>query len=111
MAPFWMANSLVLITPVLAGRNFLSDQRCEPRAARICGVPPALGSLWPASGWLVYGDMSSFFEPSGSLLHCHEWFPIAFPFTQRNSRINIQIDLINIDGYINEIFKNCKRMY
>ncbi len=81
MAPFWMANSLVLITPVLAGRNFLSDQRCEPRAARICGVPPALGSLWPASGWLVYGDMSSFFEPSGSLLHCHEWFPIAFPFT------------------------------
>ena len=111
MAPFWMANSLVLITPALAGRNFLSDQRCEPRAARICGVPPALGSLWPASGWLVYGDMSSFFEPSGSLLHCHEWFPIAFPFTQRNSRINIQIYSINIDGYINEIFKNCKRMY
>jgi hypothetical protein len=25
--------------------------------------------------------MSSFFEPSGSLLNCHEWFPIAFPFT------------------------------
>ena len=55
--------------------------RGEPRAARICGVPPALGSLCPASGWFVYGDMSSFFEPSGSLLNCHEWFPIAFPFT------------------------------
>jgi hypothetical protein len=55
--------------------------RGEPRSARICGVPPALGSLCPASGWFVYGDMSSFFEPSGSLLNCHEWFPIAFPLT------------------------------
>ena len=53
MAPFWVANSLVLITPALAGRNFLSDRQGEPRAARICGVPPALGSLAPACGWLI----------------------------------------------------------
>ena len=41
MAPFWVANSLVLITPASAGRNFLSYRQGEPRAARICGVPPA----------------------------------------------------------------------
>ena len=27
MAPFWMASGLDLITPALAGRNFLSDQQ------------------------------------------------------------------------------------
>ena len=53
MAPFWLTNSLMLITPTLAGRNFLSYRKGEPRAARICGVPPAPGSLAPACGWLV----------------------------------------------------------
>jgi len=57
MAPFWVANSLVLITPALAGRNFLSDRQGVPRAARICGVPPALGSLAPACGWLVLSGL------------------------------------------------------
>jgi hypothetical protein len=53
MAPFGVANSLVLIMPALAGRNFLSDRQGEPRPARICGVPPALGSLAPACDWLI----------------------------------------------------------
>jgi hypothetical protein len=53
MAPFWVASSLVPITPALAGRNFLSDRQGEPSAARIFGVPPTLGSLAPASGWLI----------------------------------------------------------
>jgi len=57
MAPFRVANSLVPITPALAGRNFLSDRQGEPRAARICGVPPALGSLAPACGWLVLSGL------------------------------------------------------
>ena len=53
MAPFGVANSLVLITPALAGKNFLSYRQGEPRAARLGGVPPAPGSLAPACGWLV----------------------------------------------------------
>ena len=53
MAPFGLANSLVLITLALAGRNFLSYRKGEHRAARICGVPLALCSLAPACGWLV----------------------------------------------------------
>jgi len=53
MAPFWVANILVLITPALAGRTFLSYRQGEPRAARICGVPPALGSLAPACGGVI----------------------------------------------------------
>jgi len=53
MAPFRVANSLTLITPALAGRNFLSDRPGEPKAARICEVPPALGSLAPACDWLI----------------------------------------------------------
>jgi len=53
MAPLGTANSLVPITPALAGKNFLSDRQGEPRAARICGVPPALGSLAPACDWLI----------------------------------------------------------
>jgi hypothetical protein len=53
MAPFRVANSLVPITPALAVRNFLSDRQGERRATRICGVPPALGSLAPACAWLI----------------------------------------------------------
>jgi hypothetical protein len=59
MAPLWMAKSLVPITPALAGNNFLSDQQGEPRAARICGVPPALGSLAPACSWLALSVLQS----------------------------------------------------
>jgi hypothetical protein len=47
-----LANSLVFITPALAGRNFFCDRQGELRAARICRVPIALGSLAPACGWL-----------------------------------------------------------
>ena len=50
MAPFWMANSLVLITPALAGINFLSDQRGELRAARICGALHGLDLLKTVPG-------------------------------------------------------------
>jgi hypothetical protein len=73
----WRPHCRVWVKPELpagVGRNAFGPRPLSPK-------PPALGSLCPASGWLVYGDMSSFFEPSGSLLNCHEWFPIAFPFT------------------------------
>ena len=41
MAPFWMANSLVPITPALAGRNFLSDQQ---------GRAQSRPHMWGAAG-------------------------------------------------------------
>ena len=53
MAPFGVANRLALITPALAGRNILSYRQGEPRAARICGVPPAQFSLAPDRSLLV----------------------------------------------------------
>jgi hypothetical protein len=74
-------HSLLPMVPALAGITLLAYKQGERRAVRICGVPPALRSLCPACGWLVLGDMKLFLEPSGSLLNCHEWFPIAFPFT------------------------------
>jgi len=52
VVPFWVASSLVPVAPALAGRKLMRYKQGEPKAARICGVPPALGSLAPACGWL-----------------------------------------------------------
>ena len=53
MAPFGVANSLVLITQALTGRNLLGYRKGVHKSGRILGVPQALYSLAPACDWLV----------------------------------------------------------
>jgi hypothetical protein len=81
VVPFRMAISLMPMAPALAGINRLSYRQGERRAARIFGCRRLCARFARPAAGLSCGDTKLFLEPSGSLLNCHEWFPIAFPFT------------------------------